>query len=415
MSSTSHSHRRPRRLLAAICAAALLAGAAACGTSAQAGDDATMRVAYLSTANYLTTVRDEPFLDETMGSTNVDFTGPYNPTDAYAAVLSGNADATSTGTGSFIKFLAQGQPWTAFAIEYYNGDSQGIVAAPGSGVESLDDLAGKKVAIIKRGGTGDYVLHKALEGSNVGVDDVDVVEMSPSNFPGGLHLRADRRAVVFRPEPRGRDGHAGREAARQRQRLRQPQRLDPHRLARLRDEAPRSRQGDVPGFRHESEAAAKRPAIITDAYRQFGASDRSPTRSRTSTCRRSCRSTPTDARCSKRRPRSTWTSASSTRCPTSRPRRWTATHERRRRARRRARWRVQGLRRARRARRRGPARRRRRDRRADRALRLRQVDAAAHRRRAARRRPRPGTHPQAASPSASRTRVSCPGCASGTT
>lgn len=110
MSSTSHSHRRPRRLLAAICAAALLAGAAACGTSAQAGDDATMRVAYLSTANYLTTVRDEPFLDETMGSTNVDFTGPYNPTDAYAAVLSGNADATSTGTGSFIKFLAQGQP-----------------------------------------------------------------------------------------------------------------------------------------------------------------------------------------------------------------------------------------------------------------------------------------------------------------
>ena len=167
MSSTSHSHRRPRRLLAAICAAALLAGAAACGTSAQAGDDATMRVAYLSTANYLTTVRDEPFLDETMGSTNVDFTGPYNPTDAYAAVLSGNADATSTGTGSFIKFLAQGQPWTAFAIEYYNGDSQGIVAAPGSGVESLDDLAGKKVAIIKRGGTGSS---HSLSGQNLDSD-----------------------------------------------------------------------------------------------------------------------------------------------------------------------------------------------------------------------------------------------------
>lgn len=273
MSSTSHSHRRPRRLLAAICAAALLAGAAACGTSAQAGDDATMRVAYLSTANYLTTVRDEPFLDETMGSTNVDFTGPYNPTDAYAAVLSGNADATSTGTGSFIKFLAQGQPWTAFAIEYYNGDSQGIVAAPSSGVESLDDLAGKKVAIIKRGGTGDYVLHKALEGSNVGVDDVDVVEMSPSNFQAAFtsgQIDAlssfDQNLAAAMATPGAKLLVNGKD-------------YDNHNVSIhivSRDFATKHPEAVKAMYRSlvkESEAAAKRPAIITDAYRQFGASD----------------------------------------------------------------------------------------------------------------------------------------------
>lgn len=273
MSSTSHSHRRPRRLLAAICAAALLAGAAACGTSAQAGDDATMRVAYLSTANYLTTVRDEPFLDETMGSTNVDFTGPYNPTDAYAAVLSGNADATSTGTGSFIKFLAQGQPWTAFAIEYYNGDSQGIVAAPGSGVESLDDLAGKKVAIIKRGGTGDYVLHKALEGSNVGVDDVDVVEMSPSNFQAAFtsgQIDAlssfDQNLAAAMATPGAKLLVNGKD-------------YDNHNVSIhivSRDFATKHPEAVKAMYRalvKESEATAKRPAIITDAYRQFGVSD----------------------------------------------------------------------------------------------------------------------------------------------
>lgn len=273
MSSTSHSHRRPRRLLAAICAAALLASAAACGTSAQAGDDATMRVAYLSTANYLTTVRDEPFLDETMGSTNVDFTGPYNPTDAYAAVLSGNADATSTGTGSFIKFLAQGQPWTAFAIEYYNGDSQGIVAAPGSGVESLDDLAGKKVAIIKRGGTGDYVLHKALEGSNVGVDDVDVVEMSPSNFQAAFtsgQIDAlssfDQNLAAAMATPGAKLLVNGKD-------------YDNHNVSIhivSRDFATKHPEAVKAMYRalvKESEAAAKRHAIITDAYRQFGASD----------------------------------------------------------------------------------------------------------------------------------------------
>lgn len=273
MSSTSHSHRRPRRLLAAICAAALLAGAAACGTSAQAGDDATMRVAYLSTANYLTTVRDEPFLDETMGSTNVDFTGPYNPTDAYAAVLSGNADATSTGTGSFIKFLAQGQPWTAFAIEYYNGDSQGIVAAPGSGVESLDDLAGKKVAIIKRGGTGDYVLHKALEGSNVGVDDVDVVEMSPSNFQAAFTSGQIDALSSFDQNLAAAMATPGAKL------LVNGEDYDNHNVSIhivSRDFATKHPEAVKAMYRalvKESEAAAKRPAIITDAYRQFGASD----------------------------------------------------------------------------------------------------------------------------------------------
>lgn len=273
MSSTSRFHHRVRRLLAAVCAASLLAGAAACGTSAQAKDDATMRVAYLSTANYLTTVRDEPFLEKAMGSTDVEFTGPYNPTDAYAAVLSGNADATSTGTGSFINFIAQGQPWTAFAIEYYDGDSQGIVAAPGSGVGSLADLRGRKVAIIKRGGTGDYVLHKALEGSGVSVDDVDVVEMSPSNFQAAFtsgQIDAlssfDQNLAAAMATPGAKLLADGRD-------------YDNHNVSIhivSRDFATKHSEAVKAMYRalvRESEAAAKRPAIITDAYRRFGASD----------------------------------------------------------------------------------------------------------------------------------------------
>ena len=84
------------RFTSAACAALLSLSCSACGEPNAADSSTTMRVAYLSTANYLTTVRGEDFLDETMQHTNVKFTGPYNPTDAYSAVLSGNADATST-------------------------------------------------------------------------------------------------------------------------------------------------------------------------------------------------------------------------------------------------------------------------------------------------------------------------------
>lgn len=267
--------RLARTAAAAVSAAALALAACACGEQPQARSDgdAPMRVAYLSTANYLTTVRDEPFLDETMGATDVEFTGPYNPTDAYAAVLSGNADATSTGTGSFIDFLAQGQPWMAFAIEYYEGDSQGIVAAPGSGITSLNDLKGRKVAIIKRGGTGDYVLHKALEHTDVDVEDVDVVEMSPSNFQAAFTSGQIDALSSFDQNLAAAVATPGAKL------LIDGEDYDNHNVSIhivSKDFATRHPEAVKAMYRalvKESEAAQQRPTIITDAYKEFGASD----------------------------------------------------------------------------------------------------------------------------------------------
>ncbi|KAB8292761.1 ABC transporter substrate-binding protein [Bifidobacterium avesanii] len=184
--NTANLRTRLLRPIAALAAAALLAPLAACGSapnsSASASTD-TIRVAYLSTANFLTTVRDESFLKDTMAPYKADFSGPYNPPDdAYTVVMSGKADASSTGTGHYINLVSQGAPWVAFAIEYYNGDSQGIVAAPGSNVNSLQDLVGKRIGIDKKGATGDYIVRAAFAHAGLDYDSVEKVELSQTDF-----------------------------------------------------------------------------------------------------------------------------------------------------------------------------------------------------------------------------------------
>lgn len=182
---TTGLQRAAAKAVAAAAACLAIAASAGCGAANAdgSGEQATIRVAYLSTANYLTTLKDEDFVKDTMAPYAAEFSGPFNvPSEAQQAVLSGNADTTSTGTGHFIKLAAEEVPWVAYAIEYYTGDSQGIVAAPGTGIESVADLKGKRIGIDKKGATGDYIVHAALEAAGMSADDVEEVELSQNDF-----------------------------------------------------------------------------------------------------------------------------------------------------------------------------------------------------------------------------------------
>ncbi|WEV64645.1 NrtA/SsuA/CpmA family ABC transporter substrate-binding protein [Bifidobacterium sp. ESL0732] len=188
--SYAEQHSTIRRICAATCTLAAVVAMAACGTSSgtsnasgSAKSEGTIRIAYLSTANYLTTIHNEPFVSETMKPYQAKFMGPFNPPDtARKTILAGRAEATSTGTGAFISLIDQKQPWVAFAIEYYDGDSQGIVAAPNSKVTTLKDLYGKRIGIDKKGATGDYVVNAAFHHAGLDPKQVTEVELSQTDF-----------------------------------------------------------------------------------------------------------------------------------------------------------------------------------------------------------------------------------------
>ena len=273
MTRTNHTIIRK---LAALGAAALLLSATACSAHCNASantDTNTMRVAYLSTANYLTTLKNEQFAQDELAPATVKFTGPYNPADARTAVQSGNADATSTGTGSFINLIAQDQPWVAFAIEYYDGDSQGIVAAPGTGIDSLKDLYGKTIAIDSKGATGDYIVHQAFANAGLDASQVTEVEMSPSNFSAAFSSGQVDAIATFDQNLASAMVTPGAKLlvnAEDYGNLNVSIHIVSQSFA---DEHPDLVKAMYRALVKESDKAQEHPEIITDAYREFGASD----------------------------------------------------------------------------------------------------------------------------------------------
>lgn len=188
------------RLLTTIVALATVAiGLTGCSSDSGADDDTVVfRSAYLPTANYLTTVRTTGVLEDELAKVGAtaEHIGPLDPIEAYNTVTSGNADASSTGTGYFVNLAANDSEWVAFALEKYTGDSQGIVAAPGTGIDSLEDLYGKKIGIDNPGATGDYLVHQAFANAGLDVSRVELVSLAPATSP--RHSAADRST----PSPR---------------------------------------------------------------------------------------------------------------------------------------------------------------------------------------------------------------------
>ncbi|MBT1172954.1 NrtA/SsuA/CpmA family ABC transporter substrate-binding protein [Bifidobacterium sp. MA2] len=269
-----------RRALTAVCAAAAVVSLAACGSSSQGSassstDTDTIRVAYLSTANYLTTIKDESFVKSTMEPYKAEFSGPFNPPDdAYKVILAGKADTSSTGTGYFINLADQKAPWVAYAIEYYDGDSQGIVAAPGSGVNSLKDLYGKRVGIDKKGATGDYVLKAAFEHAGLDYSKVNIVQLAQTDFSaafssGKIDALAtyDQNLASAIATPGAKLIVTGKDY--------DSKNVTLHMVSRKFATAhPEIVKKLYQALVKESDKAAKDPEFIYDAYKKFGASDK---------------------------------------------------------------------------------------------------------------------------------------------
>ncbi|MFE7357687.1 NrtA/SsuA/CpmA family ABC transporter substrate-binding protein [Streptomyces sp. NPDC057543] len=109
--------------------------------------------------------------------------GPFAP-----AAQAMNADQLDIATGSItsgITSLAQRPGFKFFAAVDPDAAGEGILVKNGSGIESVADLVGRKVAV-NQGGTGEYLLLKALAKAHIPADKVERV-----------YVRPDQTAAVF--------------------------------------------------------------------------------------------------------------------------------------------------------------------------------------------------------------------------
>lgn len=184
------ARRRTALATTAIAAAALLTacaadGAPGSGSTAADGTGTTVRVADLSTANHLTLGRTSGLVDGALEEAELGarWLGPYTvPTVAYDALLTDQADVTTTDAAQLLTWAAEERDVVAFALETTSGDDQGVVVGAGVPVTGVADLRGLTVAVGPTpGGVGDYVLAKALATVGLTSDDVQRVYLSESD------------------------------------------------------------------------------------------------------------------------------------------------------------------------------------------------------------------------------------------
>lgn len=182
--STRSRFRSTVRAGALIGGLALLATGCSASTPAGTEEDETVTVNVGPTNSYqsLSVAQTTGALEddlESVGATAA-WKGPFPAfAPALEAANAGEIDLGSGGTTNYVTAVANGAEIVVLGIEDIS-PSTGIVATEASGIESVEDLRGKKVAV-NQGGTGEYLLLRALDRAGIDADEVERVYLSPED------------------------------------------------------------------------------------------------------------------------------------------------------------------------------------------------------------------------------------------
>jgi len=162
-----------------------------CAGLAQASESITLRIGFLRGPTDLALAKEKGTLEKALAAHQVKvvWAGPFAAAaPAYEALNAGSIDMTTGSSTAFVTAIAAGLPLRFFASQAMPAEGEGIVVRNNSDIHSLQDLRGKKVAVNK-GGTGEYLLSRALERAGIPEQDVTKVYLSPSDtgtaFVGG--------------------------------------------------------------------------------------------------------------------------------------------------------------------------------------------------------------------------------------
>lgn len=168
-----------RKLLSAL----VVAASVTCLIPAAQAADQTIRIGWLRGPNDITLAKSRGTLEKALAEKGikVEWAGPFPAAaPAFEALNAGSIDITAGSSTSAIAALSAKIPLVIFAYQKMSPGAEGIVVKKDSGISSIKDLAGKKVAV-NRGGTGEYLLMQGLQTNGVDPKSVERVYLSPSD------------------------------------------------------------------------------------------------------------------------------------------------------------------------------------------------------------------------------------------
>ncbi len=142
-----------------------------------------VRIGWLRGTNDITLGKARGTLERALAAqgASVEWDGPFLASAPAVEALNADAiDITIGSSTSAVASLAAGAPLVLFAYQKLAPAAEALVVKDGSTIRTIADLAGRSVAV-NRGGTGEYLLLRALETHGVDPASVRRVYLGPAD------------------------------------------------------------------------------------------------------------------------------------------------------------------------------------------------------------------------------------------
>ncbi|KDQ03353.1 aliphatic sulfonate ABC transporter substrate-binding protein [Rhodococcus sp. GOMB7] len=159
---------------------ALVLGACSVDHSGQDSSKETIRIAYQSFPSGDLIVKNNRWLEDALPEYNVKWTKFDSGADINTAFIAGEIDFGAIGSSPVARGLSAplNIPYQVAFVLDVAGDNEALVARNATGIKTVADLRGKKVATAFAS-TAHYSLLAALNQAGLSADDVQLVDLQP--------------------------------------------------------------------------------------------------------------------------------------------------------------------------------------------------------------------------------------------
>ena len=119
-------------------------------------------------------------------------------TDVIAAMASGDVKVGELGSSPLAIAASQGVELKMFMFSYVIGDSESLIARDGSGIEKIEDLKGKRVAV-PVGSTAHFSLMGVINHAGMDPSDVTIMSMPPDQIAAAWEQGTIDAAFIWPP------------------------------------------------------------------------------------------------------------------------------------------------------------------------------------------------------------------------
>ncbi|MEW5423600.1 taurine ABC transporter substrate-binding protein [Amorphus sp. 3PC139-8] len=119
-------------------------------------------------------------------------------TDVIAAMASGDVVVSDLGSSPLAIATSQGVPIEMFMFAMVIGDAESLIVRDGSGIETIEDLKGKRIAV-PVGSTAHFSLMGALQHAGIDENAVNIISMPPDQIAAAWEQGAIDGGFIWQP------------------------------------------------------------------------------------------------------------------------------------------------------------------------------------------------------------------------